>query len=426
MQTRFLWILATVVIATVSGTSIAAGDSAPDYAAETLSGDWNGLRSQWHKQGLALDLAFKSDVLRVTKGGLGRGGRPINHFDLGATADLEKLAGWSGATGFVNFIYDGGGKTSADYLGSLLGASNIEVGVSTTRIFQAWIEQSFAEGSGAVLVGLYPIDTEFQVVESAGVFVQPPYGAAPDIALTRGPSIFNSSAFGMRAKWALAKTGIYAMGALLDGIPGDPDHPKGTHIRFQSGDGTMQIAEIGYLPPAPSDAPSAEAPESFGKFALGLWGYTAKVDDLVDVAADAAPEKRRSAGWYALAERTLWRWGGGNLAGFLRFGGTDGDSTAIDSYYNVGVRARGLIPGRGEDVFGLAHTRGNIGDKFRVSQEAAGIDASSAESATELTYRIQATKWLAVQPLVQWYRYPGADRAVPDATVVGVRLEFAL
>jgi len=411
--------------------ALGAEEAAPGYAEDTLSGDWSGLRSDWYKRGLALDLGYKWDMLRVHRGGLQQGGRPIGHFDVRLAGDLEKLAGWKDATAFINFIYNGGGKTNRDYLGSQLGISNIEVPVNTTRFFQVWVEQSFADGAASVLAGLYPIDTEFQAVESAGLFVQPPYGAAPDLAQTRGPSIFNNPALGVRAKWKSKDLGLYAMGAVLDGMPGDPDRPQGTHVRFQPGDGTMQIAEIGYRPPALAAAPGAEPQELFNKYALGYWRYTAKVDDLADLDANGDPQRRRSTGWYALAERTLLRWGvgkqtTGNLTAFVRFGSTDGDSTAVRQFRNIGVRVRGLLPGRDEDVFGLAHTRGGISDKFRASQAAAGIDTTATESAIEITYRIQANKWLAVQPLIQWYRNPGATSAVPSATVIGARVELAL
>lgn len=407
-------------------SALAADDAAPGYSDDTLTGDWSGLRGDWFRRGLAVDLGYKLDALRVADGGLRQGGRPLGHFDVRVRGDMDKLAGWYGAVAFVNFIYDGGGKTNRDYLGSLLGTSNVEVPVSTTRVYQAWIEQALADGNTTLLAGLYPIDTEFQAVESAGLFVQPPYGAAPDIALTRGPSIFNNPAFGLRAKWMLNDLGIYAMGAVLDGIPGDPARPKGTHIQFQRGDGTMQIAEIGYRPPAASPAPGGETQEFFAKLALGYWRYTAKVQDLVAVDANGDPEMRRSHGWYAVAERTLWRWNSSSLTGFLRLGATDGDSTAIEKYYNVGARVRGLLPGRDEDLFGLAHTRGGIGATFRASQAAAGIAATAAESATELTYRIQVTKWLAVQPVIQWFRNPGATSDIPKATVTGVRVELIL
>lgn len=423
---RILRFLVATIIGVFGFPAFAADDAVPGYSEDTLSGDWKGLRNDWYRHGLAVDLGYKWDMLRVDSGGLRKGGRPIGHFDLRAKGDLEKLAGWAGATAFVNFIYDGGGKTNSDHLGSLLGVSNVEVPVSTMRFYQAWIEQSFADDKWTVLAGLYPIDTEFQAVESAGLFVQPPYGAAPDIALTRGPSIFNNPAFGLRAKWQSDDKSLYAMGAVLDGIPGDPERPKGTHIHFQPGDGTMQIGELGYRQPTAPATPDSETQESFGKYALGYWRYTAKVSDLVDVGANGNPEQRRSSGWYALAERTLWRQSATHMSGFIRVGATDGNSTAIKQFFNVGVRVRGLLPGREDDVFGLANTRGGIGDKFRTSQAAAGITATSAESATEITYRIQVNKWLAVQPLIQWYRNPGADSSVPNATVFGARVELAI
>lgn len=420
----------TILLGGLAVSASAADDVGPKYAEDTLTGDWNGLRSHWHSRGLVVDLGYKWDLLRVTDGGRRRGGQPMGHVDVKLKGDGEKLAGWHGATAFVNFIYDRGGKINRDNVGSQLGVSNIEVPVDTTRFFQAWVEQSFADGEVSVLGGLYPIDTEFQVIESAGLFVQPPYGPAPDLALTRGPSIFNNPAVGVRVKWQSNELGVYAMAAVLDGMPGDPRRPRGTHVRFQNGDGTMQIAEAGYRPTGGGqdgrEADLKDGDESFGKFAFGYWRYTAKVDDLVDVDIAGNPVRRNSSGWYALAERTLARWNTGNLAGFFRFGRTDGDSTAIRHTYNVGVRLRGVIPGREDDVFGVAQTRATVGNKFRRSQAAAGVATTTAESAVEITYRIQVSKSVAVQPVMQFYRHPGAASNVPNATVVGARLELAL
>ncbi|MBE0624401.1 MAG: carbohydrate porin [Burkholderiales bacterium] len=67
-----------------------------------------------------------------------------------------------------------------------------------------------------------------------------------------------------------------------------------------------------------------------------------------------------------------------------------------------------------------------MGEKFRASEALAGVVATDAESATEITYRIQAGRWLALQPLIQWYRNPGADSAIANATLIGVRVELAL
>lgn len=406
--------------------------SAPDYAQETLTGDWGGLRPSWSEKGIDLDLGFKSDILRNIHGGIRQGGRPINQFDVKLRGDLEKLAGWENTTAYFNFIFDAGGKVNRDHVGSLMGVSNTEVAVSTHRIFHAWIDKSFGDNQWSLLAGLYPIDSEFQVIESAGIFVLPPYGPTADLSLTRGPSIFNQSAIGLRGKWQSENKKNYAMVAILDGIPGDPGKPKGTHVKFNKGDGTMQIIEAGFTPRADGSggesAKDGPAGENAGleKYAIGYWRYTSKVNDLVDVDAAGNAAQRNSDGWYAQAERTILDWNSGDLVTFARFSATDGNSTSIRDVTSIGARARGLIPGRNEDFFGVAFTRGRVSEKWKASQAANGTLRVGSESAIEVTYRIQATKWLAIQPLVQQIRSPGAAANVPKATLVGVKIDAAL
>jgi porin len=318
------------------------------------------------------------------------------------------------------------------------------VPVSTHRVFHAWVQKDFADKQWSLLAGLYPIDSEFMVMDSAGVFVQPPYGALADLALTRGPSIFNNSAVGLRLKWTATDRSWYAQGAVLDGMPGHPAHPRGTHIAFQRGDGIMSIAEIGYRPgeaghvfePTTPDVgvpvdPVTKAHElavdSFGKYAVGVWGYSAKADDLVDADAAGNPLRRKSRGWYALAEQTLLPGSAiGDISAFCRVSATDGNSTAIRRTQNIGIRLKGPLPGFADDVLGIAHTRAGLSDKFIQAQAAGGIAASGSESAWELTYRHQVNRWLAVQPTMQQFRHPGGDLTRPKATVAGIRLDIAL
>jgi porin len=409
--------------------SLMAADEAPNYAEDTLSGDWGGARAAMFQKGLALDIGYKADLLRNLSGGIEKGGRPMTHLDIKLKADFEKLIGWSGGSGYFNLIHDAGDRINGHQVGSLTGVSNIEVAVNTRRLFQAWLQQEFADGRGAVLVGLYPIDTEFQVLDSAGLFVQPPYGASADIALTRGPSIFNNSAFGFRAKWLSADRSAYVQGAVLDGIPGDPADPRGTHIKFQKGDGIHTIVEIGLKPgdarstePAPPGKEATEVTERIEKYAAGLWRYSSRVADQLDTNIN-----RLSWGWYALAEKTLYQAKDGrDLAAFLRISGTDGDSTAIKQAVNVGFRVKALLPGRAEDVFGLAYTRAALSSKWRNLQfRDNAMDTRAFEDAWEATYRIQAGKWLAVQPLIQRINHPGGDASRAAATILGARVEIA-
>ncbi|MEW6294645.1 MAG: carbohydrate porin [Pseudomonadota bacterium] len=419
--------------------------SVPEYATHTLTGDWGGRRAAAFREGVAFEAALKVDMMRNLRGGLSRGGAVMRHLDLKMRADLEKLWGWEGTTAYVHAIDDRGAGSNARHLGSLMGVSNIEVQVPTALFFHAWVQKTFLEEQWSLLAGLYPIDSEFSELDSAGVLLHPAYGPPADLALTRGPSIFNHSAFGLRVKWQSPLRTWYALGALLDGIAGDPARPKGTHVHFGRGDGSFVIAEAGWLPielghvfepTGPADmlqTPELRAHEKyegFSKYAIGVWRYSNRVDDQFDTDAAGDPKKRLSWGGYALAERTLFALGpepGRHLSAFARYAFTDGDSTPIRNQLNLGVSLHGPLAGRGDDSLALAWTQARLAPKFRAAQwRDDGVATTRDESAVELTYRALVKPWLAVQPNLQRIRHPGGSADVPNATIVGMRLEVML
>ncbi len=388
---------------------------------ETLTGDWGGARSTAAKQGYQFEGLARIDAFR-NRGALANGSRHVTHLDLKMKVDLEKAAGWDGANAMVNVLGDGGWGPNAHLVGSQMGVTNVEVAApTTTRLFQAWLQQSFLDGRLAVLAGLYPIDTEFYTMESAAVFLGPQYGTPADLALTRGPSIFNNSAFGVRARWAPTKT-LYAMGAILDGIPNDPARPRATAIRFAKGDGSFSIGEAGWLPEAEDEKFKGHA-----KLALGLWSYSSRVGDLRDTDAAGSPTPRSQRGGYLLGERTLLRLeadGERYLTGFARYTWGDGDTSPVRAGVNLGLHLKGPVSWRPDDVLGIGWSRAGLSQKWRDVQ-ANPAATKSGEDAIEITWRIAVTPWLAVQPNVQHIRSPGGG-AAPNARLFGIRLDLTL
>ncbi len=386
---------------------------------------------------------YKLDLLSSTGGGDADAGG-IGNLDLMLRTDLDALWGWKDTIAYLHVLANHGAKPNGKHAGSLMGISNIEVPTNTAKLFHAWVQRSFLDDRLSMLAGLYPIDSEFSVMESAGVFTHPAFGPPADLSLTRGPSIFNTSAFGLRARWDGAERDRYAMVALLDGMPGDPAQPHGTHIRFDAGDGVFAIAEIGFMPPErghimePTDPSSPrvqgedmrlhEKYESFGKYAFGLWGYSERVDDLVELDSLGNPLRQSSRGGYVLAERTLYREPGSpvhHLAGFARLSRTDGDSTQIDQAINLGLRLRAPFAAREDDIVAIGFSHGRLGDKYRRAQTAVGAATHNAESALEVTYRYQARDWLALQPIYQTIRHPGGDPTLSNVKVIGIRIEIS-
>lgn len=422
----------------LSATASAETAEAPDYAAATLSGDWNGARTAaWHA-GWSIDAAVKADALR-SRGGLRSGTGVVSNVDLRVQADLEKIAGWEGATAYVHVLDNRGDQYNTHHIASLSGVTNIEVPEPTTRLFHAWLQQNFLDDRLSLLAGLYPIDSEFFVMESASLLINPTFGTPADISLTRGPSIFNNSAFGLRGKWLSADRTLYGMAAVLDGIPNDPDHPKKTAVHLRGQDGAFAIVEFGWTPlesghtfepVEPSTGlktPSLVAHEKYGgvsKFGLGFWGYTKGSDDWVRVDSSGQALRHRQHGAYILGERTLLGFGadGRDLSIFGRMSHSDGNSSEIDRSYNFGFRMRGPLSSRPDDALVFALTRSRLSSKYRTTTS----DTSPYEDLYELTYRASITKYLALQPTLQRIHHPGGLSDVKSATIFGLRLDIAL
>ena len=398
---------------------LAPAADAPDWNAETLTGDWGGTRSALSARGVTVEIVLKADVLSNRSGGIRRGTRYMDNWDFKLKADADKLWGWTNTTAYVLVLSNHGGKLNATHVGSFMGVDNIEVGTNTTKLFHAWLEKSFFDDKFSILAGLYPVDSEFYVTEASGLFLHPTGGMAAELAQTgrNGPSIFPTSSLGVRVKWRPAPK-LEFLAALLDGVPGDPRNPHGTHIRFERGDGSLAISEIALRP---GDANK----EAISKYAAGYWRYTPRFDDLTETDGLGNPLRRVNRGVYFLGEQTVYREKNDpsqGMALFLRYGVASGDVNTLDYSWSLGLHYKGLLPGRDDDEFGIGFTRGHAGAKAR---QAAAPPLEANETALEITYRARLTPWLAIQPVLQRIFNPGHDRALGNARVAGARIEIA-
>lgn len=408
--------LAGVVAVGLVASNVALAEEVPDWGAETLSGNWGGVRSSLYDKGIAVELTHKSDAWSNVSGGVARGGVVLMNSEAAVTLDMDKLAGWGGGSAFFQYHVQHGNQSINNYVGSFAGVDNIETGTSTGQFFQAWLQQNSADDSLSLLAGLYAVDSEFYVTDTSGLFLQPPYGMSAEMAQAAGnnaPPVFPMGALGMRLKYT--GSGYYAQAAITDGVPGNPNNPHGTQIRLDKGDGTLAVAEFGYTPEVEDGR--------YNKIALGLWRYTARANDSVDLDVFGNPVLRNNQGAYVLAERTLMseqNGSGQGLSGFVRFGMVNKDIHQVDWSGSLGLNYLGLLDGRDEDAAGIAVTTSHASTKYRLANA-----AEAAETVVELTYRAQLQPWLSLQPSLQRIFNPNMDVALPDAWVAGVRLEVA-
>ena len=219
-----LWFVAGACLAQ---TAPPAADTAPPDAERplferaTLTGAWGGVRPSLAKRGVEIGIANWGDLMPVVSGGLERRTFYAGLFEPTLSVDLDRLLGWKGARIFVRGIGTYG-NDPADGTESVQAPSNLANGVDTFKIFEAWIEQRCLDDTVALLAGLYAADTEFDVKETAGVFMNGGFGTGPDLSESgvNGPCVFPSSCVGVRVRYQPTPA-RYAQVAVLDGVAGN-------------------------------------------------------------------------------------------------------------------------------------------------------------------------------------------------------------
>lgn len=139
-------------------------------------------------------------------------------------------------------------------------------------------------------------------------------------------------------------------------------------------------------------------------------------------AATGNPLRRVSRGVYVLAEHTFYREADNpsqGLAAFLRYGRASAAVNPVASSASIGFIYTGLLPGRDDDVFGIATTRARASTGNQIAN---GLEAT--ETVVEIAYKAQVTPWLAIQPVLQRITNPGFNPALGNASVGQVRFEI--
>lgn len=378
-----------------------ADEAKPDFATDKATGNWGGQRDRLLAKGFSFDIDYKGEAWRNLSGGVQKGNRALDDLDVKMTIDGEKALNLEGTTFFVYFLNNNGGRPN-DLAGTNGGISNIEVPTRSFKLYEAWVQKETRGGAFSILAGLHDLNSEFYVTDTSGLFLNPTYGIGTEMAATgdNGPSIFPYT--GLALRFALKPTdSTYLQAAVFDGVPGDTDHPRGTHIDLSGSDGALLVAEGGIQS------------DDLGHFGIGAWHYTSKRPEQADPTAESHQQ-----GLYFLADRSVYKEDGKDVSTFARVGFADGKVGQFRSNWSTGFVFSGFVSPRPDDQFGFAATRAVNSSNFRT----ANPGAEHAETQFELTYNAQLTPWFSLQPDLQYTINPGTDSSLKNAWTGGLRM----
>ncbi len=448
MTKRWVYVLVGIwcLAGAVPTTSVRANEAEVSGGrADFPPGPARELERSLARIGISPSLTYIAESAANLSGGLRRGAIYQGRLDLGLSADLDKLMGWSGAKFHANVMHIHGDSLSRQYIGNFMSFSGTEA-LNHARLYELWIEQEFAKGY-SLRVGQLSADVEFFNSKYSDVFVNATFGwpAIAAVNLPSGGPASGLTAFGFRAKAQLSDrlTLLFAMfnGDPAGRGPGEAQNRNAHGLNFRVNDTPLLMGELQY---------SYEAgPRRPGTLKLGGWFHTDRFDDqrygtdglsLADPAGNGEPAQRRgSFAPYAVIEQMLVPFDGKGdqgIAAFARIAANQPDRNLIDFYADAGLNVSGFWPARPNDKFGVGFAYAKISSSARgLDQDALGFGTPGPvrnyEAAFELSYLAEVKKGWTVQPTLQYLIHPSGgasnpftpnSQRIPNAIAVGMRM----
>ena len=373
----------------------------------TMTGDWGGARTNLEDKGLAIGGSYTMDWGSVWSGGVNNVASTIHLWDINATADLEKMFGWKGATIFADGYFTQVRGGSRD-VGDFHGVSNIDSGKNIGQLAELWYEQWLFEDKLRLKVGKIDGNAEFAFIDAASETLN---GSIAMPATAWDLPTYPNPATGV-VVFVYPSERCYIGGGAFDGATADgwdtgnrgPDQFFGD----DKSDAWFFIAEAGFTW-------DEWGSMGGGRFAVGGHIHTA------DFAELNGSDTEDATGAYVLLEQQVWRKGaeeenadkGVYLFGLAGLG--DSDVHEVEGQLIGGVMCRGLFESRPDDSFGVLSS-------WLMLNEDAGLEED--EVVIEVLYKAQLTPWISVTPDLQFVINPGGTEDVDDAVRGGARFEL--
>jgi porin len=403
----------------------------------------SGFKKQLADKGIGVQLNYIGEVLGNVAGGQQQGAIYDGRVELVIDADMEKLLGLKGGAFHTNGYWIQGTGLSRYYVGNLMTVSNIEA-LPTVRLYELWYEQKFFDDKVALRFGQLGADTEFVTSKYSSLFVNGTFGWPTITAVDErdGPA-YPLATPGVRLKLGGDSDPFNVLMAVYNGDPagpgvGDPQRRDPYGVNFTLQGPPLAIQEIQYRFNQGKDSPGLA-----GTLKLGAYRHFGDFDDLrndvgglpIGLTGNQAAVLRGNWGLYGVWDQQIYKLGGDPGKGvgfFVRAVGTPQDRNLVDLYIDAGLNFAGLVPGRPDDVFGVA------GAYAQISNAARGFDFDTGvtpirnyEALIEVTYQAQMMPGWTLQPDFQYIVHPGGNIAdgsgapAKDAVVIGLRTSMA-
>jgi porin len=380
---------------------------------------FNHVRAITDQEGVTFNAEYTGEVFGNLTGGIKTGATYEGLLRLSLQLELSRLVCWNGATIYGSLLYPHGEGLTDRFTGDFNRLSSIDA-YDSIRLFELWFQQKIGGDLFSIRIGQMSADVEFYQSASSNLFINSCFGTFPTISFGTNLPIYPVGGLGARIDYR-PNSNFAFRAALFDSNPGiqDLNDKHGTVFHLNPNAGLIVIAEGVYqVKPTPANRGIV------GTYTLG--GY---YDSRQYTGDFVHPAQGANGGVYAIIDQTIYRVepyvdknsSNRGLSLFTSCTVAPGDRNLVSLYLDAGCNYVGLVPGRDNDIAGVAASYTKIGDD--VVRNGSAVH-SGHETVIEASYRIQLNDHLYLQPDVQCILHPGAFGKHPNTLVGGLRFDF--
>lgn len=378
----------------------------PDWAhGEHFTGEWGGARTWLADHGFTFDIAYAVEgFANAAEQHTGENGGFNGHLDVALTFDTEAAHLWPGGKFYV-LGQNNHGTGINEYVGSATEISNIEA-KPYTQLGEFFYEQSLF-GIVRIRLGKQDANREFGTPRFGGNFINNNFGMLPSSPLPSYPTNGLGAVVVVQPVWWLILKASFFEGQPQVGSFGFDSAlvPNAGHFVIASINGVHHFGA---------------KDRSTGTTTLGFFRQQGQIEELADVPMPRTFTENYGA-FFQNDERIYLNPGDEDdprsFTFISRVGWSQPDRNNIGLFVGASLAYHGIGP-RQDDTIGIGF------GWFTVARQANGTPGPGTEFYMEAFYKWRMTKFMSLQPDVQYYRTPGGDGR--DALLVGARLKFKL
>lgn len=372
-------------------------------------------------------LSYWGDFLSNPVGGNEQKASWMQLLVVGGELSLDKIVGWPPGGSVVVSVTDAAGSNLSIPVGNVFTISQAYV-MNSFALYDLYFKQQLLDDHLEIDLGRFSAGQFFATMPAMGMVVSGAVNGNPTSLFLNAPYHATASASWaahakLKNKDAYIEAGIFQASPRI-GIPAY----HGADFSVRPGDGVLVMAETGWTPVFAEKSPAGDGkkavtetePGLAGLYTFGAYYANYTFDSFQGGTVDNA------YGFYAMAQQIVWRSRGDRHHHLTLWGGaTYSPQENISQMPWMGFGGmvwQGLVPSRDFDEIMLSFYTGNFSSDYADARAEADAGRPTWETVLELSYVVQLTKNLQIQPDLQWIFRPGGTGDIPDALVLGFQV----